>query len=344
MSKGYETVDWSQLEKDLDLDCSKAELARRADVDVRTAVKMIRREPMQRAILRKALKRLGVSDPLLYIHDADKSPREAAKEKRVGEWDISSTPLASLRARGIPYKLYRATHRLDGRIARLKCFDLEAFADDQVEELEEAVSRHAKVCSQLEGHPNLPRHYDSRFEGRLNYWSADKWEAGKTLEDLVRERRLPADQIPRVAREVGEALYALHEAGVVLRCLTPESVLIRESDGGAMLLDLELAKVTEASYSREIEWKRSPYFADEVDSSDVDYRADLYSWGQCVAFCLTGKKPPSPANPVRLSDWELPEDVLSALQRCLQSSRSMRTFSPPPAGFDKVLEKLKGWG
>ena len=77
-------------------------------------------------------------------------------------------------------------------------------------------------------------------------------------------------------------LKALHRAGIIRRELSPRFVLLREADDRPILMDLELAKLSEGvpTVSPQ-EWPEDPYRAIEVGGdAPIDARADLYSWGR----------------------------------------------------------------
>src|SRR5205823_3984395 len=93
-------------------------------------------------------------------------------------------------------------------------------------------------------HENLVRVFDtSEFwvDGRPRYLLMELLD-GITLEQHAREHHpLTTDQVFRFARDLTNALSALHDAGVVHRDVKPANVMIT-SDGDAVLLDLGVVR------------------------------------------------------------------------------------------------------
>src|SRR5205823_3750861 len=91
-------------------------------------------------------------------------------------------------------------------------------------------------------HPHLVPLFDSgEADGFLYYVSA--FIPGGSLRDRLRsERRLPTEDVIRIAEEVGAALDFAHRKGFVHRDVKPENILF--ADGHALLADFGIARAT----------------------------------------------------------------------------------------------------
>jgi tRNA A-37 threonylcarbamoyl transferase component Bud32/CheY-like chemotaxis protein len=105
---------------------------------------------------------------------------------------------------------------------------------------------------------------------------------------------LPLVQIGALGEQIGEALMALHEVGIIRRDLSPANVMIHQGNGGltAKLLDVDVAKLL-GTPSRTVGPMGTPgYFAPELLQGRVTPRCDVYSLGAILWWALTGFERP----------------------------------------------------
>jgi serine/threonine-protein kinase len=142
-------------------------------------------------------------------------------------------------------------------------------------------------------------------DGRL-FCVMDLLEGQSLRSELERDAPFHWKRALRVAREIGLALAAAHEHGLVHRDIKPENVYV-ERDGHVKLLDFGLARSAEELG----EVQRDPraegaggqlgamtlfgtpeYMAPEQAAGGrVDHRADLYALGCVLYEMLTGRLP-----------------------------------------------------
>jgi pSer/pThr/pTyr-binding forkhead associated (FHA) protein/tRNA A-37 threonylcarbamoyl transferase component Bud32 len=133
-------------------------------------------------------------------------------------------------------------------------------------------------------------------------WIAMDYVEGESLAEWI--LRNGAAGLPdwktalRVAEHVGEALDFIHSHHVIHRNLMPPNILIRKSDGAALLGDVILAKALEGAQVQEVSAPGELvgnmfYMAPERTeaSGAVDGRSDLYSLGATLYHLLTGRMP-----------------------------------------------------
>jgi serine/threonine-protein kinase len=180
-------------------------------------------------------------------------------------------------------------------------------------------------------------------EGR--YYLASEFVPGRTLEARVREDGpLPLADVIRIATELGAALDALHEAGIVHRDVKAANVLLRD-DGRAMLTDFGLAKgeaYTVLTSPGQV-MGTLDYLAPELIRGDEATPAsDVYALGCATYECLTGTTPfgglslfqiglahleEQPPDP-RQARPDCPVDLSAAVLRALEKDPAER---PPTA-------------
>ncbi len=103
--------------------------------------------------------------------------------------------------------------------------------------------REARAASAL-NHPNLCTIYEvGEMEDGRPYIVMEYIE-GMTLRQRIGQGRLALSEVLDIAAQVGSALSAAHQAGIVHRDIKPENITLRP-DGIVKVLDFGLAKLTE---------------------------------------------------------------------------------------------------
>jgi len=145
-------------------------------------------------------------------------------------------------------------------------------------------------------HPHIVPLIDSgEAQGQLYYVSP--YVPGGSLRDrLDRDKKLPIDDVIRIAAEVGAGLDYAHRNGFVHRDVKPENILF--ADGHAMLADFGIARacagpnddpLTRGGIALGTPEYMSPEQASGSD--DIDSATDIYALG-CVIYEMLGGSPP----------------------------------------------------
>ena len=140
--------------------------------------------------------------------------------------------------------------------------------------------------------------YDAGDEGGQLY-VAMRYVEGTDLGELIARRRdLAPAQAVEIIGQVGAALDAAHERGLVHRDVKPANVLLEARGVGyhAYLSDFGLVKAIGAAsgvVTRTGQWLGTPDYAapEQVLGTEVDARTDVYALG-CMLYHMIAGRPP----------------------------------------------------
>lgn len=143
-------------------------------------------------------------------------------------------------------------------------------------------------------HPSIVAAIEHGAHGRLYYFFMEFVE-GVTLEERLRVGPLAIRQAAEIGSQIGRALQAAHEHGVVHRDLKPSNLMIRE-DGSVAITDFGLARETgTGSLTESGSIVGTPMYMppEQVlgDRAVVGTRADVYGLGATLYHLVTGAPP-----------------------------------------------------
>ncbi|MCP5542413.1 MAG: protein kinase [Akkermansiaceae bacterium] len=189
---------------------------------------------------------------------------------------------------GVVYKAYDTVLRNTVAVKLLP----QALASDHA--LMARFKKEARILSQLD-HPGIVkvRSFVETGDGQA-YFVMDFVE-GRTVHELVREKRLKVRDALKLVTQVCKALQYLHDQGVVHRDIKPTNILVDEA-GNARLVDFGIAGQVSAEtlvLTRTGQTPGTPfYIAPELyDGVPPTPRSDVYSLGVTFYEMLTGERP-----------------------------------------------------
>ena len=161
-----------------------------------------------------------------------------------------------------------------------------------------AVARFKSECrlaASIE-HPNIvPIHRGGESDGRL--YLAMRFVPGTNLRKIIDRGPMDLPRVASIIGQVGAALDAAHDAGLVHRDVKPANILVTGTKDKPQVyltdfgLTKQLGSVAEGeALTREGGWVGTPDYVapEQIQGHKVDRRADVYSLG-CVLFeMLTG--------------------------------------------------------
>jgi serine/threonine-protein kinase len=149
-------------------------------------------------------------------------------------------------------------------------------------------------------HPNLVQVHDMELMGNVNYLVLE-FVRGRSLRDWMNQTPLPPPQVFAVMHGVLQALDYAHRHAIVHRDMKPENVLISD-EGMVKVADFGIARLTDDTGVGGTATKTgttvgTPQYMspEQVASSKVDGRSDLYSAG-IVFYELVAGQPPFTAS------------------------------------------------
>jgi len=148
-------------------------------------------------------------------------------------------------------------------------------------------------------HPNVVRISDLGVADDHAYIAMEFLAAG-SLADRLTTALAPSTAL-NYATQIGSALAAIHEAGILHRDLKPANIMFRD-DGSLALIDFGLAKQVRlhAAITGTGQIFGTPYYMspEQGHAEPTDQRSDIYSLGCILYEMLTGERPFTASSPM----------------------------------------------
>src|SRR5262249_6661747 len=154
--------------------------------------------------------------------------------------------------------------------------------------------REARVAASLK-HPHIVEVFDFGRQDETLY-IALQYCGGGNLEDLIRNGRMPLDEIRRIFPQLCDALDYAHKHDIVHRDLKPANVLL-DSERMAYLSDFGLARLlvdtsdTTPITQAGLLMGTPAYMAPELWSGALLQQSDIYALGVILFEMLIGAPP-----------------------------------------------------
>jgi serine/threonine protein kinase len=242
--------------------------------------------------------------------------------------------LEGVLGRGGMSVVFRADNARLGNKVALKVLAPELSEDDT---FRERFVRESRVAASI-SHPNIIPIYDAGDSDGLLY-IAMRYVDGDDLKALLRrEGPLPVARACALVSQVGGALYAAHQRGLIHRDIKPGNILIERTEGKNAVEHVYLADfgLTKHAQSRSGLTQTGQFMGtvdyvapEQIEGKPVDTRADLYSLGCVLYECLTGIVPFP-----RDSDVAV---LWAHVQDSVQPPSSVRADLPP--GTDEIVAR-----
>ena len=221
----------------------------------------------------------------------------------------------------------------------------------------ERLRREAQAAAAL-SHPGIATVY-ALEELDDNLYIVSEYVPGQTLRDDVAAGPMPGRRLLDTGVDIASALAVAHQHGVVHRDLKPENV-IRTAEGRIKILDFGLARVQsqggwEALRTRLTEpgaLLGTPGYMppEQLRGAEVDFRADIFSFGVLLYELASGVHPFTTTNPAstiaRVLESEPPDvtqlsrscppGLAQLIGRCLQKQPEQRF-----GATSELLERLQ---
>jgi serine/threonine-protein kinase len=250
---------------------------------------------------------------------------DASEDRRIGTV-IAGYRIDSRIGRGGMGVVYRAHHLSLERQAALKVIQPDLAESSG---FRERFAREARVAAAL-AHPNIVTVYDAgEVDGTL-YLAMQYIEGADLARMLAENGRLKPYRAIDVCRQIGDALDAAHERGLIHRDVKPANVLIEGRN--AYLTDFGLTKRlggTQVTLTGDVVGTIHYVAPEQIEGREVTARSDVYSLGCVLYHCLTGHMP-----------YERDTDVAVIYAHLSEAPPRPSRVQPDLAdGFDEVIAR-----
>jgi tRNA A-37 threonylcarbamoyl transferase component Bud32 len=187
--------------------------------------------------------------------------------------------------------VYLAEHVLLKRRVAIKIVRPELVKDTEVLDGFMAEARAAGTL----GHPNIVECTDIGFTpARVPYLVLEYVDGSVLTDEIYRLGGLPVRRALRIADQIASALRAAHEAGIVHRDLSSDSVLVDRAAArdAVKVIDFGMARCYAPDAARGASGGTPQFMAPEqLTGGAVDHRADIYALGVILYEMLTARRP-----------------------------------------------------
>ncbi len=263
--------------------------------------------------------------------------------------------------------VFKATQLRMDRPVAIKTINRAAARDDLTPKRFE---REAKIVGQLR-HPNIISAFDFGIHDEQLYLVMEFID-GVDAEKLLKQRkRLPELHAWYIARQVCHALENAQQLGVIHRDIKPGNLILTKAPAGTPMpsavpfvkvADFGLAKFSNTQLDATITMEQSisgtPLYMspEQVKTSDIDHRSDIYSLGTTIWRMITGEPPVMGTGPLDVisnkmkledewfSKWpsELSEAGFELLKKMCRYDREQRidVYAELGSGIESIIQQL----
>ena len=230
--------------------------------------------------------------------------------------------------------VYRAWDtRLDREVALKVLHRIES----QVESLPTAIEE-GRLLARV-SHPNVVTVYGAeRIKGQVGVWM--EFVHGSTLETELRERGpFPAQRVIDIAIQLGDALAAVHRAGILHRDVKTQNVM-RDGGGRLLLTDFGACELLQGPSEPAQSSVGTPLCTapEVIEGHRATPQSDVYSLGVLLYRLATGRYPVEGRTledvraahargtriPIRDARPDLPESLANLIERAIHPNRARR--------------------
>ena len=243
--------------------------------------------------------------------------------------------------------VYRAIDSRLNRVVAIKVLPADATTDA---ERKRRFVQEAQSASAL-NHPNIVSIYSIDSDGAVDF-IAMEYVDGQSLDRAIAAESISVAQCLDYAIQIGGALAAAHDAGIIHRDIKPANILVSRT-GHIKVLDFGLAKLTQPepteaqaatrtgtppTASGVILGTASYMSPEQTEGQPVDTRTDIFSFGATLYEMLAGQRAfqgrspistmaavlheqPAPLHEVRA---QVPPDLERIVSRCLEKNPENR--------------------
>ncbi len=236
-------------------------------------------------------------------------------------------------------RIYLAYDSLLERDVALKELSVPDYLNEEEKaEIRERFRQEAKAAARLT-HPHILTVHDIIVSGDRQYIVMEYLE-GKTMREVLSERRLSSGEVMSIAPMVCDALGYAHRQGIIHRDVKPDNIFVLRN-GNIKVADFGIAKMIRVSdrTHTDVIMGTPNYIAPEViQGKPYDHRVDIFALGVTIYEMLSGRRPFDAENdfaviyrvvteePLPLSELveDAPPSLVRAVHKALRKDPSLR--------------------
>jgi serine/threonine protein kinase len=187
---------------------------------------------------------------------------------------------------------------------------LEKLGDDEERNwLERKFKEEIKALAQID-HPGVVRGLDVGDLPDGRSYLVMQYVPGTNLRSLIQPHGMDLRRVATLVRQIGRALSAAHDRGVLHRDLKPENVMLQEVGGEeyVKLIDFGIATVRDRPNPTRVETTAVAgtvdYMSPEQMLGKPSASSDIYALGVLAYELVTGKRPFNPSTPFELLELQ----------------------------------------
>lgn len=218
-----------------------------------------------------------------------------------------------------------------------------------LEKSKELFQREASILYQIQ-HPQVPQ-FRATFEQDQRLFLIQDYVEGKTYHTLLDERKVAGQtfseaEVLKLLRQLLPVLAHIHNRGIIHRDISPDNIILRESDAKPVLIDFGVVKELatrfqspDANYPQPTTVGKLGYAPSEQIQTGRAYpSSDLYALAVTSVVLLTGREPQELFDDTNLSwDWQRWVSVSPELEQVLNRMLSYK----PSDRYQSVAEVAK---
>ncbi|WP_008308906.1 serine/threonine-protein kinase [Leptolyngbya sp. PCC 6406] len=215
----------------------------------------------------------------------------------------------------------------------------------------ELFQREAAILYQIQ-HPQIPQ-FRATFEIEQRLFLVQDYVDGTTYRDLLNERRpqgisFSESEVREFLRQMLPLLAHIHAKGIIHRDISPDNVMLRNSDRLPVLIDFGVVKevvtriqLTETTVPATTVGKVGYAPSEQMQSGRAYPNSDLYALAVTAVVLLTGREPQDLFDDVNLTwHWQRYANVSPDLAQVINKALSYR----PGDRFQSVSEMAQALG
>ena len=198
--------------------------------------------------------------------------------------------------------------KMMSRLVVAKILHVEKVGDDwSVKKFKQEVEAMTRI-----DHPSIVGVLDSGQLADGKPYIVMQYVDGVSLRSQINSEGMDFARTANIVKQIGKALTAAHDRGILHRDLKPENIMLQKLDDGdeqIKIIDFGIAKVKDSvvptSTASHVSVGTAAYMSPEqLCAGNVTATSDVYSFGIIAYEMITGRRPANPDSPYQLLELQ----------------------------------------